>query len=69
MKAIIIILALFFSGCASIEKKPNEMTKVSEGKYEIENLGRYIRENKCREGHARGYYYCENGKRFRAYHR
>jgi hypothetical protein len=69
MKYLLLVLAVFFVGCTSAPQKSNDLTYVSPGKYQIDNIARYARENKCKEYFIRGKFYCEDGRKFRAVHR
>lgn len=69
MKIIIALFAIItLSACSSIpqDSKPVELVKIGEGKYEVENLAKYARQNNCKEYFVRGKFYCEDGRKFRA---
>lgn len=73
MKILTLVLAIaLLSGCATNQENTNtsEMVKRADGRHEVVNLGKYLRENSCRETFSRGQYRCKkNGQQFRAVHR
>lgn len=72
MKILTLVLAIaLLSGCATNQKNTNtsEMVKRADGRHEVVNLGKYLRENDCSEIFSSGRFKCKkNGQKFRAVH-